>query len=60
MEGGEILKKNTNTLDNYGIKDGAVLIYEHIDRPPVIREKKPKEEAKQTVHYKIRGVEEEP
>jgi uncharacterized ubiquitin-like protein YukD len=28
VEGGEILKKNGNSLDNYGIKDGDILIFE--------------------------------
>lgn len=57
MEGGDVLKKNTNTLENYGIKDGAVLIYEQVERPPAVsREKKPKEESKLTVHYRMKGV----
>ena len=28
VEGGEILKKNGNTLDNYGIKNGDILVFE--------------------------------
>ena len=28
LEGGEILKKNGNSLDNYGIKNGDILVFE--------------------------------
>ena len=57
IEGGEILKKNANTLDSYGIKNGDVLVVEQVEKIIVTREKKAKEETKLSVHYKVRGSE---
>lgn len=58
IEGGEALKKNTNTLESYGIKDGTILVFEQIEKPPaVLREKKPKDSAKLIVHYRVLGSE---
>jgi hypothetical protein len=55
-----VLKKNANTLESYGIKDGSVLVFEQVERTPVVREKKPKEDAKLTIYYRVRGAEDLP
>ena len=32
IEGGAILGKNYNTLDDYDVKDGAVLVVEQVEK----------------------------
>ena len=60
VEGGEILNKNTKSLDDYDVKDGSNVILEILDKAnaPTPRERKPraqKDEPKVEITYNVKG-----
>lgn len=49
------MAKNGRTIDEYQLRDGVVLLVEMLDKPIVTpRERKPKEETKFSLTYKVR------